>query len=87
MVINFDFRHGAKKTGHMDHPLQSYGQIDFDIFYKKLDDFGGPPAKSKKNIFINYMTWAIPGLRSEKFRKPESPEKTVSFRKYDFSGT
>ena len=32
------------------------------------------------------MTWAIPSLRSEKFRKPEPPEKSVSFRKYDFWG-
>ena len=32
------------------------------------------------------MTWAIPSLRSEKFRKPEPPEKSVSFRKYDFRG-
>ena len=39
----------------------------------------------KKNIFINNMTWAIPSLRSEKFRKPEPPEKRVSFGKCDFS--
>ena len=32
VVLNFDFRHGAKKTGHLDHPLQSYGQIYFNIF-------------------------------------------------------
>ena len=32
VVINFDFRHGAKKSGHLDHPLQSYGQIYFNIF-------------------------------------------------------
>ena len=25
MVINFDFRSGAKKSGHLDYPLQSYG--------------------------------------------------------------
>ena len=25
VAINFDFRSGAKKTGHMDYPLQSYG--------------------------------------------------------------
>ena len=26
VVINFDFRNGAKKSGHSDHSLQSYGQ-------------------------------------------------------------
>ena len=25
VVINFDFRSGAKKSGHLDYPLQSYG--------------------------------------------------------------
>ena len=25
VVINFNFRHGAKKSGHLDHMLQSYG--------------------------------------------------------------
>ena len=25
VVINFDFRHEAKKSGHLDHTLQSYG--------------------------------------------------------------
>ena len=32
VVVNFDFRHGAKKSGHLDHPLQSYGQIYVNIF-------------------------------------------------------
>ena len=27
VVINFDIRHGAKKSGHLDHTLQSYGYI------------------------------------------------------------
>ena len=25
VVINFDFRSGAKKSGHLDYPFQSYG--------------------------------------------------------------
>ena len=25
VVINFDFRNKAKKSGHLDYPLQSYG--------------------------------------------------------------
>ena len=26
VAINFDFRSGAKKSGHLDYPFQSYGQ-------------------------------------------------------------
>ena len=25
VVINFDFRSGAKKSGHLDYPFKSYG--------------------------------------------------------------
>ena len=32
MFLNFDFRNGAKKSGRLDHPLQSYGQICLNIF-------------------------------------------------------
>ena len=32
------------------------------------------------------MALAIPSLRSENIRKPEPPQKSVSFRKCDFSG-
>ena len=32
VFLNFDFRHGAKKSGFLNHPLQSYGQIYFNIF-------------------------------------------------------
>ena len=32
VVIDFDFRHGTKKSGFLNHPLQSYGQIYFNIF-------------------------------------------------------
>ena len=27
MAIKFDFRHGAKKSGHLDHTLGSYGYL------------------------------------------------------------
>ena len=27
VVLYYDFRKGAKKSGHLDLPLQSYGQI------------------------------------------------------------
>ena len=51
MVSNFDVRHGAIKSGHLDHPLQSYDQIYFNIFYEKQVFFGSQPARSKRKIF------------------------------------
>ena len=70
--------------------LCCYGQIYFNIFRYILQKAGliwfNTSQTKNKNIFINDMTWAIPSLRSEKFRKPEPPEKSVSFRKCDFSG-
>ena len=33
------------------------------------------------------MTWTTCGLNSQKFLTPEPPQKMVSFRKCDFSGT
>ena len=90
MVKNFAFWNDAKKSGHLDHPLQSYGQIYFNIFRYILRKAGliwfNTSWIKNKNIFINDMTWAIPSLRSEKIRKLEPPEKSVSFRKCDFSG-
>ena len=51
MAIKFDFRHGAKKSGRLDHSLQIYGKIFFHIFYEKLVGFGCPSALSKTRIF------------------------------------
>ena len=62
--MNFDFRHGAKKLGHLDCPLQSYGQIYFNIFRYILRKAGWLQLATtyiQKNIFIHNMTWAIPG--------------------------
>ena len=36
VLLNFDFRNEVKKSGHLDHLLQSYGQKYFDIFDEKL---------------------------------------------------
>ena len=55
VVINFDFRNGANKSGHLDHPLQSFGQIYFDIYYEKFVYSVLPPARSKATIF----SWRI----------------------------
>ena len=40
----------------------------------------------QKNIFINDMHWDIPSLRSEKFRKPEPPEKMFLSENVIFRG-
>ena len=51
VVLNFDSRHGAKISGHLDHLLQSYGKIYisiyFDRFYEKLRSSGFLQARCK----------------------------------------
>ena len=90
MVINFDFRRGAKKSSHLDNPLQSYGKICFNIFQYILRKAGliwfNTSWIKNKNIFINDMTWAIPSLRSEKFRKLEPPKKVFCSENMIFWG-
>ena len=59
VAINFDFRSGAKKSGHLDYPLQSYGPKQViknhawwwlvKIF--KLRWFLGPSAIKKSRLF------------------------------------
>ena len=43
VVINFDFRSGAKKSGHLDYPFQSYGPIMHktcgEVLSKKTNTF------------------------------------------------
>ena len=51
VLLDFDFRHGAKKSGRLDHSLQIYGKIFFHIFYEQLVGFGCPSALSKTRIF------------------------------------
>ena len=54
VVLDFDFRHGAKKSGRLDHPLQSYGQIYFNIFaciLRKAGFLWFPAREIKTQIF------------------------------------
>ena len=43
VVVNFDFRSGAKKSGHLDYPFQSYGPIMHktcrEVLSKKTNTF------------------------------------------------
>ena len=88
VVINFNFRHGAKKSGHLDHLLQSYGQIYFNIFWYILQKAGWLwLATSYIKKIIYDMTLAIPGQWGESRWTPEPPQKKVYFRKWYFSGT
>ena len=47
-VLHFDFRNEAKKSGHLDHLLQGYGQIYFDIFQQRLVYSGLSQGTSKQ---------------------------------------
>ena len=40
VVLDVDFRHGAKKSGHMDQPLHNYDQIYSNIFQFFLREVG-----------------------------------------------
>ena len=79
MVINFDFRHGAKKSGHLDHPLQSYGQIYFNIFLYISAKLGWLWMTTRyiknNNCFVNDMLGLLVAFRSAWFSTPEPPEK------------
>ena len=37
VVINFNFRRGAKKSGHLNYPLQSFTKSWFTLVHHKLD--------------------------------------------------
>ena len=69
----------------------------FDNFFDKFPQnqvlrqegyhFGRNDKIKNKNIFINDMHWTTCGFNSPKFSPPEPPQKNVSFRKCDFSGS
>ena len=89
MVINFDFKHGAKKSSYWDNVAKlgpnifQYISIYFLLFYEKLVSSGFLPArpKTKKNslvICIGLLAALIlpdPPVRN--------PSKSVSFIKCD----
>ena len=88
MFLNFEFRHGAKKLGHLDHPLQSYVKINFKyfiIFYKKLVCSGLPPAGSKTKIF-SMICIGIFLACIQKIQKTGTPRKKCFFQKMWFFG-
>ena len=83
VFLNFEFRHGAKKLGHLDHPLQSYVKINFKyfiIFYKKLVCSGLPPAGSKTKIF-SMICIGIFLACIQKIQKTGTPRKKCFFQK------
>ena len=74
-----------KKSGHLDHLLQSYGQIYFDIFQQRLVYSGLSKGTSKQKKIVKDLHWTTSGLRKEWLGTPKSPEKMFFFfRKCDF---
>ena len=51
VVLKFDLRHGAKESGHLDRPLERYGQIYFDIFYEELVCSGLPSITNNRGEY------------------------------------
>ena len=76
-VLHFDFRNEAKKSGHLDHPLQSYGQIYFNIFWYISAKAGLLQGTSKTKIVSGWkdIHWTTCGLCSHTFSPPEPPQK------------
>ena len=64
VVISFDFRHGAKKSGHLDHPLQGYAKY-FSTYFNTFDEKLVGHHLHKKNTFINDMNGNSCGLNSQ----------------------
>ena len=68
MAINFNFRSGAKKSGHLDYPLQSYvgddgddggddGGDDSDDGYDDGDDGGLMYGEKINHLCSKESTW------------------------------
>ena len=53
VIINFDFRRGAKKSGHLDYPLQSYGP-------KVIT-----PPKKRRSKKITRLQFCVPSFHIE----------------------
>ena len=65
----FDFRHGSKKSSHLDKVAKLWPNIFQYIsicFTKSWFPLVSYQLDKKQNIFIHDMHWDIPGLRSEK---------------------
>ena len=64
--------------------MAKYISIYFDIFYKKLDDFGLPPARSKTNIYsLMINIWLLVALILQ-YSPLKSPLKKCLFQKMWF---
>ena len=80
---------GTKKSGHLDHPLQSYGQKYFNIFLYISAKAGwlwlATGLIKNKNCFVRDLHWTTSSLRSQWESTPEPPKKCF-FRKFWFFG-
>ena len=90
MVLNYDFRKGANKSGHLDLPSQSYGQIYFNIFRYISAKIGWLWMTTRyiknKNCFVKDLHQTAPGLHWEWLGTPEPREKMFPLENVTFRG-
>ena len=67
VVINFDFRSGAKKSGHLDYPFKSYGP-KFVSMHKTCGEVGVKKKSHGYNFQFQASIWIEHGSHMVLFR-------------------
>ena len=83
VVINFDFRSGAKKSGHLDYPFKSYGP-KFVSMHKTCGEVGVQKKSHGYNFQFQASIWIEHGshmviFRSYSYQKSKLKIVAVSF--------
>ena len=58
MVINFDCRRGAKKSGHLDYPFKSYGP-KFVSMHKTCGEVGVQKKSTSVTYYVALKSWSL----------------------------
>ena len=86
VVINFNFRHGAKKSGQSGHSFRSYGFFQWKSKMKEFTNVTGPVTSfaGRVNLLLpSWISWPWAWFErlSDIFRHHFHPERVVSFKK------
>ena len=57
VVINFNFRHGAKKSGPSGHPFRSYGFFQWKSKMKEFTNVTGPVTSFAGRVNLLLPSW------------------------------
>ena len=84
VVINFNFRHGAKKSGQSGHPFRSYGFFQWKSKMKEFTNVAGNVTSFAGNVNLLFPSWLSPrksGFFQRKGRKRVKEWREVTFMK------